>query len=664
MQDVYSFLNSDLAVNWIAPIICGVLVYAITELIKKPKTGDRTSGNNPQAGQNDNQDLFFARIRKIIMRGKIPAAAIGVLVFFIAQALFRSGNHDGEQSEEQPVSYTDADDTIASEITGPEMLKAEKEEMEHWLDGDGTEFYGKREDGKIEGAGRAVYANGTAYEGEFKGGLRDGKGMLFSSSGDVIYDGEWKDNVKEGKGTEYFPESNGRYEGEFKAGKKEGNGIYYWENGDRYEGKWENDIRNGMGVLIREDGTTSAQIWLKDEFVTNFIRDAETWAGTDGTMYTGKKENDEIEGYGRVVYRNGDIYLGELKSGNKEGEGICYYKSGDRYEGEWKNGEKNGIGVYYFKSVGSVYCGEFLNGKLDGTGTYYVPSGFRYEGEFKEGNYFGEGTAWYSPDDESGRWYFEGEWTEDSYNGTLYYKDGTCETGIFRDDELVEVTGEMKGIRDQSEAVTWTEEDGTQYTGRKENGMLEGKGIRISKNGVMYIGEFIGGVPNGNGTEYYSDGDYYVGEFADGNRNGRGAYYYNDGGESKDWYCGEWIDGRRNGQDGTGYFYDGLRSYIGGYVEGKLNGMGSMYYTDGVYYGEWQDGIRTGTGVFSGLDGSCYFGEYKDNQKSGYGIMYYIDGSRYEGEWAEDKKNGTGTEYNPDGSKKHYGTWVDDIYQN
>lgn len=68
--------------------------------------------------------------------------------------------------------------------------------------------------------------------------------------------------------------------------------------------------------------------------------------------------------------------------------------------------------------------------------------------------------------------------------------------------------------------------------------------------------------------------------------------------------------------------------------------------------------------MFSGLNGSCYFGEYKDNQKSGYGIMYYIDGSRYEGEWAEDKKNGTGTEYNPDGSKKHYGTWVDNEYQN
>ena len=36
-------------------------------------------------------------------------------------------------------------------------------------------------------------------------------------------------------------------------------------------------------------------------------------------------------------------------------------------------------------------------------------------------------------------WYFEGEWEGSSFReGTMYYKNGTCETGIFQDDELVE----------------------------------------------------------------------------------------------------------------------------------------------------------------------------------------------------------------------------------
>ena len=43
-----------------------------------------------------------------------------------------------------------------------------------------------------------------------------------------------------------------------------------------------------------------------------------------------------------------------------------------------------------------------------------------------------------------------------------------CETGIFQDDELVETTGEMNGILDQSNVTTWTDTDGIQYTGRQD----------------------------------------------------------------------------------------------------------------------------------------------------------------------------------------------------
>ena len=32
-----------------------------------------------------------------------------------------------------------------------------------------------------------------------------------------------------------------KYEGEWKKGKREGRGIYYYKNGSRYEGIWNND---------------------------------------------------------------------------------------------------------------------------------------------------------------------------------------------------------------------------------------------------------------------------------------------------------------------------------------------------------------------------------------------------------------------------------------
>ena len=50
-----------------------------------------------------------------------------------------------------------------------------------------------------------------------------------------IYDGEWKDGLKEGKGTLTSPDG-GKYEGEWKNDKMEGQGTYTWPNGNKYEG--------------------------------------------------------------------------------------------------------------------------------------------------------------------------------------------------------------------------------------------------------------------------------------------------------------------------------------------------------------------------------------------------------------------------------------------
>lgn len=639
MGHIYSLLENKIVVNLIAPVICAVVATMINEHMGK-------------AGKE-----FGVWVRNKIKNTTVRMLVVGVLSFMAGWMVFSFASSRVPLEESDEVMSSNGAD---SQTTGMEEVPAPVEETSpHWIDDDGTEYTGNQKDGKIEGEGTAVYTNGEKYEGEFKAGLRDGEGTLYSASGEIIYVGAWKDNVKEGHGVEYFPESNDSYDGEFKAGKRDGDAVYYWENGDRYEGKWENDVRNGIGVFISADGTTSPQIWLKDEFVGNLILDAEIWADADSIIYIGKKENGVLEGYGRIIYAKGDFYVGEVKNGTPDGQGIMYYRNGDRYEGEWKDGIRNGFGTYCFNNDGSFHYGEWKNNDRDGTGTYYSSSGFRYEGEWREDERSGKVTVWYSPEDERGRWYFEGEWEGYSYkNGTIYYQDGTCETGIFQDDELVEATGEMKGILDQADVTTWTDADGVQYTGRQENGVLEGQGIRINTNGTFYIGDFVGGIPDGNGTEYYNDGDYYVGTFTDGKRSGTGVYYFSDGGESKSWYSGEWVNGKRNGV-GVGYF-DSLTYYEGAYVDSNYSGMGSMHNTDGVYYGEWQKGAQTGTGVFRGSDGSCYFGGYESGVKSGSGVMYYINGSRYEGDWENDRRNGIGTEYDADGNKDYYGIWVDD----
>jgi len=60
------------------------------------------------------------------------------------------------------------------------------------------------------------------YDGDFKGGKRNGKGKLMCANGDV-YDGDWRDDKRNGKGK------------------------YTWADGDVYDGEWRDDNQHGNG---------------------------------------------------------------------------------------------------------------------------------------------------------------------------------------------------------------------------------------------------------------------------------------------------------------------------------------------------------------------------------------------------------------------------------
>jgi hypothetical protein len=51
----------------------------------------------------------------------------------------------------------------------------------------------------FEGFGKLVYVNGDIFVGEFKNGLRHGKGKMYNSTGDLINDNIWKNDIICGK---------------------------------------------------------------------------------------------------------------------------------------------------------------------------------------------------------------------------------------------------------------------------------------------------------------------------------------------------------------------------------------------------------------------------------------------------------------------------------
>jgi hypothetical protein len=94
-------------------------------------------------------------------------------------------------------------------------------------------------------------ADGEVYEGEFKGGLKDGIGRLSSGGGSggrerTVYTGEWKRGRKHGNGTwvsvSRVVKGSGSRETESES-----------EVEEIYEGGWKDNQKHGRGTMTRRD---------------------------------------------------------------------------------------------------------------------------------------------------------------------------------------------------------------------------------------------------------------------------------------------------------------------------------------------------------------------------------------------------------------------------
>ena len=128
------------------------------------------------------------------------------------------------------------------------------------------------------------------------------------------------------------------------------------------------------------------------------------------------------------------------------------------------------------------------------------------------------------------------------------------------------------------------------------------------------------------------------------------------------WYKGEYKEGKYNGQ-GTFYYTDGS-VYVGEFKGGKRNGKGTTTFGKGKwagdkYVGKWKDDkplmASVGKGTYTWSNGNKYVGEYKDGKLNGYGILI----SRFAQEYVGVFKEGTFwniTEY--DKNRNIIRTWV------
>lgn len=201
------------------------------------------------------------------------------------------------------------------------------------------------------------------------------------------------------------------------------------------------------------------------------------------------------------------------------------------------------------------------------------------------------------------------------------------------------------------------------YSGKLEEGVLQGKGKLYDENGLLiYEGNFLDGMKTGKGTCYeagvkvyegtfledvfegkgiiYEDGvKVYEGQLSDSVPNGRGTSFTDTG----VLYSGEFEDGLYSGE-GTLYTQAGDLLYKGGFSEGLYSGEGTVFFSGGEkrYEGQFQDGSMSGEGILYREDGSVHYkGSFDEDAFSGPGKLYLEDNRGYiEAEFVDGEADG------------------------
>ena len=154
---------------------------------------------------------------------------------------------------------------------------------------DGSTYYtGSWIDGKPNGKGSMVYADGYTYEGEVKEGYRHGKGKYIYPNGTI-------------------------YEGDFVIGKGEGIGMFKYKIEGSYEGSIKNWRVIGQGVRTLADGIV-VEGWF-DNFKAGYgeasvtFKNGDVWTGSHRYLW-----NVGSSTKGKLQTKDGELVEANIKT--------------------------------------------------------------------------------------------------------------------------------------------------------------------------------------------------------------------------------------------------------------------------------------------------------------------------------------------------------------
>lgn len=180
-----------------------------------------------------------------------------------------------------------------------------------------------------------------AWDGPCKGGIANGRGTLqWFENGKLAMrqEGELRNGRLEGRGLSIDADGT-RDEAEYVDGKANGRGITTYADGTRVVGTFVDGKMEGRGVVTTPDGQKIDADFENDEAVRG------VWIGIRGGRYEGELKDFKMHGRGKLQLSDGSLYDGEFANNQYEGDGTFLRANGNRYDGEWSNGLPNGRGT-------------------------------------------------------------------------------------------------------------------------------------------------------------------------------------------------------------------------------------------------------------------------------------------------------------------------------
>jgi len=364
-------------------------------------------------------------------------------------------------------------------------------------------------------------------------------------------------------------------------------------------------------------------------------------------------------GNGKFVDAYGTIFQGEFQNDSLNGYGIVKFKNGSSYEGYYEHGLFNG-NISILGQEATEFTFTYTGGIVNDNTYFRIIS--------NESQTYFEGSLVVSENKASGKFVspylvYEGEFllslpdpTPDNLDPDyfLYYNNSTES----HSSQFSKVKGLFLFI---FHGLGVLRINNQKYIGEFSNGFVEGFGywttlIPPDSNDQPQIlrtkGMFWKGFPHGDIVRVYSNGVGYKGQMFLGKRHGTGTEID----ISQNYiYIGEWFDDMKNG-NGTLTFLNGTQ-YQGEFSNNALNGIGKFLSHDGstTFYGNVSNGVPQHYGAFTDSE-KFYLGEFKDAKFHGNGILRKKNGENYVGEFAQGSFEGFG-EYSWSNESVYVGFW-------